>query len=399
MKFERNDVRCYVAHLKCLLAMLLAWVLETRWLRGKAGPRPSVIMYGHSLSGNLKAFFDYALKKEDLPYTVYYATIDRREYEKLAGIYDRGILLATRISVMRLILNSMCVMTSHGPGIFYLLKWLRPGTPFVDVWHAVALKAFPLESWAPMRFYSALFVSSEYMKEHVYHRTYKFRREQLVVTGYARVDMFHNADDISRRVRTELNLRNTKYIILFAPTYRPHGECGEIPFGLSASEFFGRLNDFCEKIDATLIFRLHINSKLRTVPIDYSRVRVISQKEYPETNELLTAVDLVVTDWSGVASDFYPLIRPVIYVDTPVPSNHSSEGAGVERVGDHVHNMDELAAAIEKNLKLDKNALRDMLSDVLNGCYGNTLDGCSARRYDMAIRELLHFSRADINGE
>ena len=130
MKFEYRSMRCYVAHLKCFLAMLMAWMLETTWLRGKAKPCPSTIMYGHSLSGNLKAFFDYALEKKDLPYSVYYATIDQREYKQLAKIYGARIVLATKVSGMRTVLNSMCVMTCHGPGIFYPLKWLRPGIRF-----------------------------------------------------------------------------------------------------------------------------------------------------------------------------------------------------------------------------------------------------------------------------
>ena len=103
----------------------------------------------------------------------------------------------------------------------------------------------------------------------------------------------------------------------------------------------------------------------------------------------MTAVDLVITDWSSIACDFYVLIRPVIYVDNPTPSTHQPGFQNIERVGDHVKNIDELVAVIERNLKLDKGEVREMLREVLHKCYGNTLDGCSAQRYDMAIRKLL----------
>ncbi|MHC4260431.1 MAG: hypothetical protein ACYSTF_08505, partial [Planctomycetota bacterium] len=131
MKFDRRDVRCYIAHLKCLLAMLGAWVLEAIWRRAEAKFQPGVVMYGHSLSGNLKAFLDYALGKLDLPYRVYYATIDKREYKALAKNYSDAILPATKVSVMRKILNSRCLMTSHGPGIFCALRWLSSTIRFV----------------------------------------------------------------------------------------------------------------------------------------------------------------------------------------------------------------------------------------------------------------------------
>lgn len=388
MKFNRREPYCYIAHFKCLAAMIIAYVLGLKFLKKNRTER-TVMMYSHSLSGNIKAFFDYTLKNPNLPYKTFYTTIDKQEYKKLHENYGDKIMLATKISVIRKILNAGVMMTSHGPGIFYPLKWLSPRTGFVDVWHGITgLKGQSPEDIGRMRFYSEFFVSSEYFKE-IYIKQFQLEPHQVIVTGHSRVDRFYDPDGIAKRVRRELHLTNTKYIILFAPTYRPRGESGEIPFRLSASEFFGRLNNFCEKIDATLIVRLHINSKLRTVPIDYSRVRVIPQKEYPETNELLTVVDLVITDWSSIACDFYVLGRPVVYVDNPTPSTHQPAFQNIERVGDHVYNIDELAVVIEKNLKLNKNTVRDMLSDILNKCYGNTLDGCSAQRYDMAIRKLL----------
>ncbi|MHC4259688.1 MAG: CDP-glycerol glycerophosphotransferase family protein, partial [Planctomycetota bacterium] len=298
----------------------------------------------------------------------------------------------TKVSVMRKILNSRCLMTSHGPGIFCALRWLSSTIRFVDVWHGIpGVKHESPEKFGRMRFYSAFFVSSEYLKE-IYVKQYQFEPHQVIVTGHSRVDRFCDPDGIAQRVRRELDLTNTKYVILLAPTYRPAGEPGEIPFGLSCTEFLSRLNGLCEKIDATLIFRLHINSRLHIPEIDYSRIRVISQKEYPEANELLTAVDLVITDWSSIACDFYTLARPVVYIDNPKPSTHEGGYQKIERVGDHVKNIDDLLVAIEQNLALDKDRVREMLCGVIKNCYGNTLDGNSAQRYDTAIRELLQIN-------
>jgi CDP-glycerol glycerophosphotransferase (TagB/SpsB family) len=97
----------------------------------------------------------------------------------------------------------------------------------------------------------------------------------------------------------------------------------------------------------------------------------------------------VITDWSSIACDFYTLARPVVYIDNPKPSTHGGGYEKIERVGDHVKSIDELLVAIEGNLALDEDKVREMLSRVLENCYGNTLDGNSAQRYDTAIRELL----------
>jgi len=376
-------------HFKCLAAMLLGCVLEPRWSKRKTAGKPALIMYGHSLSGNLKAFFDYAMKKRDLPYSVYYVTIDEREYEKLMRIYGRGILLGTKLVALKKILSAAIMMTSHGPGIFYLLKWVRPKVKFVDVWHGVGFKGEDPAKISKMHFYSATFVSSAYYKKEIYSKIYGFADDQIIVTGYPRVDMFCDTDKIAAQVKHELGLNETKYIVLFAPTYRRGDDQSEVPFGLSASDFLRRLNALCEKIDATLIVRLHMNSKVRIPETDYSRVRILPQKEYPETNNLLTSVDVVITDWSSIACDFYTLIRPVIYVENPMPSTHVGQIPGVDRIGDHVRNIEELELSIEKNLKMGKSEIREMISNVLNNCYKDTLDGCSGQRYDEAIRELL----------
>jgi hypothetical protein len=81
-----------------------------------------------------------------------------------------------------------------------------------------------------------------------------------------------------------------------------------------------------------------------------------------------------------------------VYIDNPKPSTHEGGYQKIERVGDHVKNIDDLLVAIEQNLALDKDRVREMLCGVIKNCYGNTLDGNSAQRYDTAIRELLQIN-------
>lgn len=387
MKFNRRDIYCYIAHFKCCAALLFVYVFYLRWLK-KNKPEKTVMMYSHILSGNTKAFFDYTLENPDLPYETYYTTIDKREYKKLHKSYGEKILLATKPSVLKRIFNAGIVMTSHGPGIFYLLKWLSPKVKFVDVWHGLGFKHFPKSSFDKMRFYQKVFASSEHFKN-IYVNRLGFKEEQVVVTGYARVDKFENYQRIAKDVRCELGFGESKQIILFAPTYRPYGEDGEIPFGLGIEEFLEKLNEFAKKIDATFVFRAHMHSTLNNIDTNFENIRLVSQKQYPQTNNLLTASELVITDWSSIATDFWVLKRPVIFYCKEMPSTHRIRVPDIERQGDTVESIEELFSSIKKNLKQSKEEVEASLSDIIEKCYGTTLDGCSAKRYDEEIRRLF----------
>ena len=388
MRFNPRSLKCYTAHARAVWAALTAWAL--RMGKPRAGEKPSVVMIGnHSLSGNLQAFYEYARDADDLPYRVKYATIDRDEYHTLAKTYDpRDLLLATRLADMAEVMRASCIMASHGPGIFMLLHKLRPRLHFIDVGHGMGFKGFFPRHFKSMRFYTATFLSSQHVLG-IYRDLYEWRPEQLLVTGYARMDRLQRIDEIAAGVRRQLDLGGARHTILYAPTWRVKGDVGEIPFAMEADDFLGRLNRLCERIDATLIFRTHANSSLSAELGGYSRIRNVSQKIYPETNDLLTAMDLVITDWSTIAPDFAALDRPVVFLDTPMPPPYDQVPPPIPRGGDLAASIDDLLAAIEKRLTGPAPSITDSQRRMKEAFHGNTLDGHTAQRYDQALRRLV----------
>lgn len=392
MKFNRRSFRSYAAHAKCLFAMLVARAGGAGGRKRRGDGKPVVVMYGHSLSGNLGAFFDYVRSRSHLPYNVYYATIDEREYDRLSIRYANGILLATRVPDMKTALDAACVITSHGPGIFLLFRWLRPRARFVDVWHGVAFKNYVPEQFRLMRFYSACFVTSEHWKE-IYRTCRGFRDDQIVVTGFARLDRFRHADEIAARVRRELKIPERGLVILYAPTWRKRGEGGEVPFGLTDAEFLRRLDDLGRSLGATVVLRLHANSCLRFESAEFPNILNVPQWEYPATNELLCATDALVTDWSSIAADFCALDRPIIFLDTPMPRDYGTGPLPMERGGIHVGDMDGLVCAIETNAGAGRPPVCAEQGRMKEDVHGDTLDGHSSQRYDAALRRLLGLSQ------
>jgi len=388
MKFNRRNFRSYAAHVKCLFAMLAARAGGAGGRKRRGPGKPAVVMYGHSLSGNLGAFFDYVRGVSHLPYNVYYATIDEREYERLSTRYANGILLATRVSDMKTVLDAEYVMTSHGPGIFLLLRWLGARARFVSVWHGVGFKNYVPEQFRLMRFYSACFVTSEHWKE-IYRTCRGFRDDQIVVTGFARLDCFRHADEIAERVRRELKIPERGIVILYAPTWRKEGEGGEVPFGMTDADFLRRLDGLGRSLGATVVLRLHMNSCLRFESAECPNIRSVPQTDYPATNDLLCATDVLVTDWSSIAADFCALDRPVIFLDTPMPRDYGAGPLPMERGGIHVADMDGLVRAIETNLGAGRPPVCAEQNEMKEDVHGDTLDGHSAQRYDAALRRLI----------
>jgi len=370
--------------------MLIAWIMRAL-LGSKSNQNPIVVMYGHLLDGNLKAFCDYTITVDDLPYKLYYLTIDKKVYDKFRGKYGSAILLMTRMSEMRKIVDAKCIITSHGPGLLYLLRLLCPKIHFIDVWHGTGFKNYVPAVFKQMHFYSACFVSSEDWKK-IYQECRGFRENQIMVTGLAKHDVFRQADVIAQQVREKLNLTGFKYIFLFAPTWRKKEEDGEIPFGLTKEKFVNRMNSLCKRLNAVMIFRLHLNSSIHINSDDFSHLMSIPQTDYPETNRLLTCIDTLVTDWSNISADFCALDRPVVFLDTPMPAGYEQFGntpLPMQRGGTHVRSVEELETVIEKSVGLYYPEVCEEQMKMKNFVYGNMLDGNACQRYDKEIRRLL----------
>jgi len=388
MKLDLGSWASVAAHAKGVAALLLARLRGRRRCEAEALRTPTVTLYGHQLAGNLKAFFDYALDRDDLPFAVQYATIDRGEYAALQETYDRGLVLATRVGGMRRVLASTCLMTSHGPGLFLLLRRLGSQVRFVDVWHGLGFKQQAARDYDSMRHYAALFLSSEHFRK-VYREDYGFDDSQLAVTGYARMDSFRDWRETAARVRRELDLPEGRRVILYAPTWRGAGEAGEIPFGLAADALMARLDELAARRDATVLFRLHMNSQFQGAGKGYDHIIDLPQRAYPHTNDLLTAVDVLVTDWSSIACDFGALDRPVVYLDTPEPHTHLKTFDWSDRAGRLAGSLPELLDAIEEGLCGEPDDLQRRRQAMMGLWYGDTLDGRCAERYTNALCALM----------
>jgi CDP-glycerol glycerophosphotransferase len=383
----RNNKNSYACHFKFVLCLILAKFVNFFSFGGRHKSRPVVMLYGHSLSGNLSAFLKFA-QSQTLPYDVYYYTIDSREFAKLVKKGDQNIILGTTVHSCRQLLNASCLMTSHGPGIMILLRLLAPHMKYVDVWHGISFRAYSREDFkGGILGYDRIFVSSDHQRDNYLHR-YGFRDSQICVTGYAQVDGFANAATTNSQVRRDLGIADDLTIGLYAPTWRGSDDSGEIPFGADPDQFLECLDKVAESLDAIIILRLHINSQIKIDLENHKHLLSVNQSFYPATNDLLCATDVLITDWSSIAADFYALRRPVVFLDTPPPAAFKKGLTDLDRAGVIVPSLEELSAAIETSLSDVENTEATQY-DAFCKCYGRSIDGQSAARYSDELTQLL----------
>jgi CDP-glycerol glycerophosphotransferase len=172
---------------------------------------------------------------------------------------------------------------------------------------------------------------------------------ELLETGYPRTDVFH-APDRERRaaaVKEALGLEPGKRVVLYAPTmrddHRYSGNRYSLEMRLDLPAARRALAD-----DHVLLVRRHAKV-VDTVPgVDGSFA--IDVSAWPDVNELLLAVDVLITDYSSLTFDFAVTGRPMLFFTYDL-ADYRDRLRGFyfdpDRLpGPHVATSEELVAAI-----------------------------------------------------
>ncbi|MFI7858045.1 CDP-glycerol glycerophosphotransferase family protein [Pseudomonas promysalinigenes] len=127
---------------------------------------------------------------------------------------------------------------------------------------------------------------------------------KILRTGYPRIDLMLNATpSLKERILKKLSITDRKPIVLYAPTYRENQtDADVIKLQAEVEELVSS--------DYTLLFRGHyfVEEKLNKLK---SNAKVIPQEI--DTCELLSIVDLLVTDYSSIYFDFLPKKKPIVF--------------------------------------------------------------------------------------
>ena len=346
------------------------------------------IVFYYQMHGNSKALAD-ALQEKFPDYELLYLAYPK--YQKIySGWHNLETLNPLNFFDMVKVAKSDIIITNYeAHNLVFYAK--HTDIKFVDVWHGLPM----LKNQTPkildyLNYYEEVWVSSPAMKT-FYEEFYKIR-SKVVVTGYGRTDKLVN--NLYKNVKKKYNLPDKK-IILIAPTWK-HGDPDRsiYPFGISEEEFFKRLDDLAEQLEVHVIFRAHMLSS-SSEDNKYRNISPMSVKDYPDTEELLSAADIVATDWSSIVFDYLALARPVIFFDTKAPFTGRDvklRSSSQNRFGEIVKEFDAFAEYAREYLdnpgKFNTKHAKS-LKKIREIAYGDYLDGKSTDRYIKRIKSIV----------
>lgn len=351
-----------------------------------------ILTLSHTYSGNAAAFTDWLAQNTNDE--IGFICDDPFLFKKLKQKpFPKSIRLLSLHSLkdMKYISGAKIICTTHDPVFLRYWKSSKKRPVFIGMWHGVGFKGGGDNYEKSLGFYEAQFISSPYFKN--LHENWGFNSNRLFVTGYARTDKLYSPK-LTKKARNEILKQygiNTfdKKIILFAPTWKIDSKNEEKIMNESTQTLMDKLAEIAGK-NCLIIFRPHLNTSLKIDKHQQASLKIVASSQYPDTETLLLATDILITDWSSIFTDYLPLKRPIIFLDTP--ADFKFRGLQPEdRAGTKVKNMEELELAIKLNLDKNQYLIKNSahIHSVEKKAWGSTLDGNSSARYYMNIRKLL----------
>lgn len=171
---------------------------------------------------------------------------------------------------------------------------------------------------------------------------------KVALTGYPRVDKSLDITPArieSLRIQLGIEPGDDRPIVLYAPTWR--GGLGTSHFDTDQLE--KDLNSL-QRFDRHVFFRAH---RFAEDVIERSKVEARVVPANIDTNDLLSVVDTLVTDYSSIFFDYLPLRRPVIFYVPDLEEYQEQRGLYFQMEnmpGALCRDLESLAAAVDEAL-------------------------------------------------
>lgn len=244
------------------------------------------------------------------------------------------------------------------------------GAMVINLWHGIPWKKIHYDnykSWNLLyqkmrtKFYGGqlyLATSDEFRK--IMHSAFNINDAHIICSGYPRNSIFYNVAHLGlSKQRLLAHLRSIgmsldykSKFVTYMPTFR---DKTQKVFSFEDIASNKKLNDVLENHNAYIIQKSHFVSNQRHPYSSGKDNRVIYINDY-QSQELLAATDMLITDYSSCFFDFLVLDRPIIHYLYDY-DYYANDDRGLyyrkEDVvgGDVAKTVDELMAAIDENLR------------------------------------------------
>src|SRR5690606_17372060 len=136
-----------------------------------------------------------------------------------------------------------------------------------------------------------------------------FLTENVYLTGSPRNDFYFSTDaaKVVDQMRAALGLGSDQRVFLYAPTFRKNIKNHSL-----SDDFFRRIQDQAEIMNFVFLIKRHPKDFSVHNVESYSNIKDITH-HVSGVQKLLLVADVLITDYSSIASDFCLLNKPIIF--------------------------------------------------------------------------------------
>lgn len=305
--------------------------------REKPSPKCWVFSSVHNKNFNYNSRYLFLYVRDHCPdIHPYFVINDPSERKKLEEEYgDEYFIDGTTAWGIRKILSCQVWFTSTAPPLYGI--GFRKKYRIYNLWHGIPLKRIGMEQQNLSRLtrlyykyffadnYEAVLTTSAQLIP-VMSRSFLLPPERIWVGGQPRNDVLFRIRD-SRTVLQNLFpdeiLPAFQKALLYAPTFRDHGETRLFPFPeveqMGHREFADRLEVWLEEHKIVLYIRLHLYDQssygwLKERDREGSRIRFLNKNRLEDVMEALNIFDLLITDYSSIYIDYLLTEKPMVFL-------------------------------------------------------------------------------------
>lgn len=325
---------------------------------------------GMGILDNPRAIFKYLLQDGDFKsYTHIWSIDDPQQAVDNISEFSRfdNVIIVKRESedYYKYLATSKYLINNSTFG-YYFEK--RASQVYINTWHGVPTKYMGYEhsvervenARGPARNFLAadyLISANQFMTEVMYKRAYKLDglfQGKILELGHPRSDVIVHPDtlDIHKKLNT-IGIHTDKKIILYAPTWK-----GNLynQLDYDVEEFKKTVEKLSENID-TEDYRIYLR-------VHYFLYRILANDPdlkkmlIPftiDTNELLSVVDVLISDYSSIFFDFLATKKPMIFYVPDLEEYQSGRGLYVP--------VDRLPGLVTSDIDEVANTLKDICTD------------------------------------
>ena len=292
--------------------------------------RNLILFTGSSLSTyneSTKYLYEYLLKNKKV--SIVWVTNSRVVYSHLTNLGRPVVLHRSLNGLWHYIRSGVIVFT--GTSYPNLFKFVGKSTIKICLYHGMGPRSTnsvygtttssPIDVLKKYHNFDYFNFTSKYTNTVVGRLQFLLPENKRVIFGLPRCDHLFSKDKVEESRINKNQLRKLNYAIeestkciLYSPTWR--SDVNSISFPLSEINDFNvyTFDQWLKENNILFLISVHPHMENLEDFSDCTNIQYISYNPLVDINQLLPEMDLLITDYSSIATDYMLMDRPVIYV-------------------------------------------------------------------------------------